>query len=68
MITYVDRVCISASKDSIAGEMHLSDTAMGLAFSTFALGYAAAQIPCGWLADRLEPRLVLTCGRHCGAR
>jgi ACS family glucarate transporter-like MFS transporter len=41
--------------------MHLSDTAMGLTFSAFALGYAAAQIPCGWLADRLGPRLVLTC-------
>lgn len=60
MITYVDRVCISASKDSIANEMHLSDTAVGLTFSAFALGYAAAQVPCGWLADRLGPRLVLT--------
>jgi ACS family glucarate transporter-like MFS transporter len=31
-----------------------------LVFSAFALGYALAQIPCGWLADRLGPRLVLT--------
>ncbi len=60
MITYVDRVCISAAKDPISAEMHLSDTAMGLVFSAFALGYALAQIPCGWLADRLGPRLVLT--------
>jgi MFS transporter, ACS family, glucarate transporter len=60
MITYVDRVCISAAKDPIATEMHLSDTAMGLVFSAFALGYALAQIPCGWLADRLGPRLALT--------
>ena len=60
MITYVDRVCISAAKDPISGEMHLSDTAMGLVFSAFALGYALAQIPCGWLADRFGPRLVLT--------
>lgn len=60
MITYVDRVCISAAKDPISAEMHLSDTAMGLIFSAFALGYALAQIPCGWLADRLGPRLVLT--------
>ena len=59
MITYVDRVCISAGKDAIAGEMHLSDTSMGMIFSAFALGYAVAQIPCGWLADRLGPRLVL---------
>jgi ACS family glucarate transporter-like MFS transporter len=60
MITYVDRVCISAAKDPISAEMHLSDTAMGLVFSAFALGYALAQIPCGWLADRLGPRLMLT--------
>src|SRR5437588_12786649 len=60
VITYVDRVCISAAKDPISAEMHLSDTAMGLVFSAFALGYALAQIPCGWLADRLGPRLVLT--------
>src|SRR5258708_776900 len=60
MITYVDRVCISAAKDPIAAEMHLSDTAMGLVFSAFALGYAVAQIPSGWLADRVGPRLALT--------
>ncbi len=60
MITYVDRVCISAAKEPIANEMHLSDTAMGLIFSAFALGYALAQIPCGWLADRLGPRVALT--------
>jgi len=59
MITFVDRVCISAAKDPISAEMHLSDTAMGLIFSAFALGYALAQIPCGWLADRLGPRLML---------
>src|SRR5258708_4523329 len=40
--------------------MHLSDTAMGLVFRAFALGYALAQIPCGWLAGRFGPRLVLT--------
>jgi ACS family glucarate transporter-like MFS transporter len=60
MITYVDRVCISAAKDPVSAEMHLSDTAMGLVFSAFALGYALAQIPCGWLADRMGPRLMLS--------
>src|SRR5437879_5096168 len=60
MITYVDRVCISAAKEPIASEMRLSDTAMGLVFSAFALGYALAQIPAGWLADRAGPRLALT--------
>ena len=59
MITYVDRVCISAAKDPISSEMHLSDTAMGVVFSAFALGYLLAQIPSGWLADRFGPRQVL---------
>jgi len=60
MITYVDRVCISAAKEAIGAEMHLSETAMGFVFSAFALGYALAQIPCGWLADRVGPRFALT--------
>src|SRR5215471_12562850 len=59
MITYVDRVCISAAKEPIASELHLSESAMGLVFGAFALGYALAQIPCGWLADRMGPRLAL---------
>ena len=56
MITYIDRVCISAAKDPIAAELSLSDSAMGLVFSAFALGYALAQIPTGRLADRFGPR------------
>jgi ACS family glucarate transporter-like MFS transporter len=59
MITYIDRVCISSAKEAIASEMSLSDTAMGLAFSAFALGYALAQIPSGWFADRSGPRAAL---------
>ncbi len=60
MITYIDRVCISAAKDPIAAELALSDSAMGLVFSAFALGYALAQIPTGRLADRFGPRAALT--------
>lgn len=60
MITFIDRVCISAAKEPIASELHLSDAEMGLVFSTFALGYAVAQIPAGWMADKAGPRLALT--------
>jgi ACS family glucarate transporter-like MFS transporter len=60
MITYIDRVCISAAKGSISAELHLSDAAMGFVFSAFALGYALAQIPAGWLADKAGPRVALT--------
>ncbi len=60
MITYMDRVAISGATAQIKAELHLSDSAMGVIFSAFALGYAAAQIPCGWLADRMGPRIALT--------
>lgn len=60
MITYIDRVCISAAKDPISAELSLSDSAMGLVFSAFALGYALAQIPSGWFADKAGPRIALT--------
>ncbi|RPI29306.1 MAG: MFS transporter [Acidobacteria bacterium] len=59
LITYIDRVCISSAKGPIAADLVLSDQAMGLAFSAFALGYALAQVPSGWLADRYGPRLAL---------
>lgn len=60
MITYVDRACISAAKDPIARDLGLSDHAMGMVFGAFALGYALAQIPAGWFADRFGPRIALT--------
>ncbi len=59
LITYIDRVCISSAKSAIAADLALSDQAMGLAFGAFALGYALAQVPSGWLADRFGPRLAL---------
>lgn len=59
MITYIDRVCIATAKEPIARELALSDSAMGMVFGAFALGYALAQIPSGWLADRFGPRMAL---------
>lgn len=59
LITYIDRVCISSAKSLVAADLSLSDYSMGLVFSAFALGYALAQVPSGWLADRIGPRLAL---------
>lgn len=59
MITYIDRACISTAKDPIARDLGFTDAQMGMIFSAFALGYALAQIPSGWLADRFGPRLAL---------
>jgi ACS family glucarate transporter-like MFS transporter len=60
LITYIDRAAISSAKGAMAGDLALSDQAMGAVFSAFALGYAVAQVPSGWLADRFGPRLALT--------
>jgi ACS family glucarate transporter-like MFS transporter len=59
LILYIDRAAISTAKGPIAAELGLSDGEMGAVFSAFALGYAAAQIPSGWLADRIGPRRAL---------
>lgn len=59
LITYIDRAVISTAKASMAGDLGLSDQAMGAVFSAFALGYALAQIPSGWYADRFGPRIAL---------
>ncbi len=59
VLLYVDRVCISVAKDSVASDLELTETQIGWVFSAFALGYALMQTPGGWLADRLGPRRVL---------
>ncbi len=59
MLLYVDRVAISTAKESITGEIGLSDTQFGWVLSAFALGYALFQTPAGAMADRFGPRRVL---------
>lgn len=60
LITYIDRAAISSAKTAIGTDLSLSDQAIGYVFGAFALGYALAQIPAGWFADRCGPRLALT--------
>ena len=59
VITYIDRVCISQAKGSIATELGLSDVQMGYVFAVFAWAYAIFEIPGGWLGDQIGPRKVL---------
>lgn len=59
VVTYLDRACISSAKGRIAADLGLSDAAMGLVFGAFSLGYALAQMPAGWLADRYGARALL---------
>lgn len=59
-IAYMDRVNISVSGKAIASQFGLSNIQLGYIFSAFLVGYAAFQIPDGWLADKLGPRRMLT--------
>jgi sugar phosphate permease len=59
LVTYIDRSNLSVAAPSIAKELGISKTAMGLVFSVFLWAYSIGQIPGGWFADRFGPRLVL---------
>jgi len=60
MITYMDRVVISAAAPSIQAEFGLSKQTMGWVLGAFQISYALFQIPGGWLGDRFGPRAALT--------
>ena len=59
VITYIDRVCMSQAKVSIAADLKLTTVQMGYVFAAFTIAYAAFEIPGGWLGDLIGPRKVL---------
>lgn len=59
MITYLDRVLLSAAVPSIQKEFGFPLVTMGWILGSYQLAYALFQIPGGWLGDRLGPRLAL---------
>ncbi len=60
VITYLDRVCISAAAPDMSSDLGLSSMQMGYVFSIFALAYGIFEIPMGWLGDRYGQRSLLT--------
>jgi ACS family glucarate transporter-like MFS transporter len=60
VVTYLDRVCISAAAPFIMRDLHLTVLEMSFVFSAFTFAYAVFEIPSGWLGDRRGPRRVLT--------
>jgi MFS family permease len=60
VVTYLDRVCISAAAPAIMKDLHLSILQMSVVFSAFTLAYSIFEIPSGWLGDVRGPRRVLT--------
>jgi ACS family glucarate transporter-like MFS transporter len=60
IITYLDRVCISAAAPFIMEDLHISIFQMSLVFSAFTLAYSLFEVPSGWLGDVRGQRRVLT--------
>ena len=61
-IVYLDRTNISIAGLSIAKDYGIGKIELGWVFSAFLLGYAGFQIPAGWIAGKVGPRLTLTLG------
>ena len=59
LVTYLDRVAISATATAMSDELGLTKSQMGDVFSIFVLGYVLFEIPGGWLADRFGARALL---------
>src|SRR5262245_49608940 len=59
MVTYLDRVCISVAAPKIREELGLNAGQMSWVFTSFAIAYAAFEIPTAWWADRLGTRATL---------
>jgi MFS family permease len=60
VILYVDRTNIATAAPLIKGDLHLSNTQIGLVFSAFAVPFAFVQLIGGVFGDKFGPRLVLT--------
>jgi len=60
LVTYLDRVAISATAGVMSTELGLTRTQMGSVGSAFVLGYVLFEIPGGWFADRFGARSLLT--------
>ena len=59
LMSYFDRTILSVAAPSIIKEFSLSETEMGVVFSSFQFSYMILMIPGGRFADRFGPRLVL---------
>ena len=59
MITYLDRVLLSAAVPSIQKELGFSLVTMGWVLGAYQIAYAVFQIPGGWLGDRFGARWSL---------
>src|ERR1044072_2491396 len=61
-VVYIDRSNISIAGPYLAQDYGIDNIQLGWVFSAFLWGYAAFQIPAGWLVGKLGPRKTLTFG------
>jgi sugar phosphate permease len=58
-ISYIDRAAITLALGQIGQDFNLQEADLGIVISAFFLGYAAMQVPGGWLADRIGSKYVV---------
>jgi MFS family permease len=58
-ISYIDRAAIALALGQIRQDFNLQAADLGVVISAFFLGYAAMQVPGGWLADRIGSKYVV---------
>ena len=55
IVNFLDRSALSIANTTMRIDLHLSATQIGALLSTFSLAYGLAQIPAGWMLDRIGP-------------
>lgn len=59
VISYIDRTAITLALGHIGEDFNVGPAELGIVLSAFYLGYAAMQIPGGWLADKYGSKRVI---------
>lgn len=62
VVAYMARQVVTVTGPFMGADFGMDNNQLGTVFSALLIGYAAFQIPGGWLAGRYGPRKVLTVG------
>lgn len=60
MINYIDRANMSIAAPSLMHDFGISNSQLGWVFSSWSWCYALFQLPGGWLADRIKPKILVS--------
>ena len=56
-VAYIDRANLAVGAPFIKTDLHINDATMGVVLGSFYWSYAALQVPCGWMVDRVRLRI-----------